>query len=83
MLRWNEATDRQMGRWRSTAFPGPKANWERLGKDLVLLNSPDMMGKSILHKHLHEDGDHLMLSLLGDIRGFVSTLTPITRLMTD
>lgn len=47
VLQWNEATDRQMGRWGSTVFPGPKANWERLGKDLALLNSPDMMGKSM------------------------------------
>ena len=47
VLQWNEATDRQMGRWGSTAFPRPKANWERLGKDLALLSSPDMMGKSM------------------------------------
>lgn len=36
-----------MGRWGSTAFAGSKANWERLEKDLVLLNCPDMMGKSM------------------------------------
>lgn len=30
VLRWNEATDRQMGRWRLTAFPELKANWGRL-----------------------------------------------------
>lgn len=47
LLQWNEATDRQMGRWGSTVFPGPKANWERLGKDSAPLNSPDMMGKSM------------------------------------
>lgn len=47
VLWWNEATDRQMGRWGSTVFPTPKANWERLGKDSVGLNSPDMMGKSM------------------------------------
>lgn len=45
--RSNEATDRQMGQWASTVFPRPKANWGRLGKDLVLLNGPDMMGKSM------------------------------------
>lgn len=47
VLWWNEATDGQMGRWGSTVFPAPKANWERLGKDSVGLNSPDMMGKSM------------------------------------
>lgn len=47
LLQWNEGTDRQMGRWGSTVFPGPKANWERLEKDSALLNSPDMMGKSM------------------------------------
>lgn len=47
LLQWNEATDRQMGRWGSTVFPRPKTNWERLEKDSALLNSPDMMGKSM------------------------------------
>lgn len=47
LLQWNEATDRQMGRWGSTAFPRPKANWEGLEKDLASLNGPDMMGKSM------------------------------------
>lgn len=35
------------GRRGSTVFPRPKANWERLGKDLALMNSPDMMRKSM------------------------------------
>lgn len=47
LLQWNEATDRQIGRWGLTVFPRPKANWERLGKDLALMNSPDMMRKSM------------------------------------
>lgn len=80
---WNEATDRQMGRWGSTMFPRPKANWERLGEDLALLNSPDMMGKSMHTSSVFEsrpkwETTALMSSLLGVIRSSVSTLTPRT-----
>lgn len=80
VLQWNEATDRQMGRWGSTVFPGPKANWERLGKDLrrwMVLTWWENQCTLPVYLHHAEVRDHsLMLSLLGVIRSFVSTLTP-------
>lgn len=36
-----------MGRWRWTVFLRTTVNWERLEKDLALLNDQNMIGKSI------------------------------------
>lgn len=79
VLQWNEATDRQMGRWGSTVFPRPKANWERLGKDLrcrIVLTWWENQCALPVYLHHAEVRDHsLMLTLLRVIKSFVSTLT--------